>query len=645
MASQPDHRPSLSRHHSKVPGGFETDDELSPIKTEFEHNLPGDDSELNDSVSSEQAQSDSSVLYAPRDEGKSHGEAEQGENGETIDEVEMKRRLLDFDSTFYPDQSYGGPRLKSGADDAYVLGNPRDVSKHSRNTSVSTKEYHSSEEMEEPHGNSSLDTPPEAYQTPAPTRAYDLPSSAADFDEKHPEHNTTASLETMSSSPTAAAAARTVSRVVSLASIGGYETADEQAHSQPVSPGNGKVISAEANNDMTPRKDKPVLQLPSEPTSPTPTKPPGEQGREVEGLVVDADGSSKSSKSPRKRPSALRSRYASQRSSYSSHTSYTSTSTDLGGASDLTLGADYALQTGGTIPFSGSITSRPMDLSRSASLGSMASGISAIRDRDGELEATSNGENLDPLLEEDDTITRYRATRGRTEDPSVLHTPRATSRNLDTPTDTVIAQRVGDFGVPGTVVARRLQTSSPDRRNGLPSNANNRNTKHMTLKEQSDFIDKIQKQNWDLKLRITHLDAALRQRSEEGTNAMVLENFELKQWKSSAQKEIRGLKRSVRELEAKIKQKDERLVELKETEGQKEQQELQAEVTFLRERVSTYEKEVETLRQETVVRDNEKRRLAEVVKSLSERRNGESDIGVREEVVCSYLPPLPLLEY
>ena len=535
-----------------------------------------------------------------------------------------------MDSTFLPDRSYPGPEVRSGEDDAYVFGNPRDIAKHSRNTSRSTNGYQSFQEVEESDNNRSPETPPEAYQTPAPKREYDLPSNS---DERYSEHNATASLETMSSSPTAAAAARTVSRVVSLASMGGYETADAQAQSYPADTNNGKLGKAEENIDMTPGKDKPVLQLPSEPTSPTPTKPLGDNVQEAEGIAIDPDEPLKSSKSPRKRPSALRSRFASQRSSYSSYTSYTSTSTDLAGGSDLTLGADYALQTGGTIPFGGSITSRPVDLSRSASLGSMASGISAFRDGEDALEGMSNSENLDPLLEEDDTITRYRVARGRSEDPSVLHTPRATSRNLETPTDTIIAQRIGDFGVPRTVVARRLQAGSPDRKNGLVSSANNRSTKHMTLKEQSDFIDKIQKQNWDLKLRITHLDASLNQRSEEGSKAMISENVELKSWKFTAQKEIRYLKRSVRELEARLKERDERIVELKDAQDSKGQQELQAEVAFLRERVSTYEREVETLRQETVERVNEKRRLAEVVKSLSERRSGESDIGVREEVV------------
>ena len=61
---------------------------------------------------------------------------------------------------------------------------------------------------------------------------------------------------------------------------------------------------------------------------------------------------------------------------------------------------------------------------------------------------------------------------------------------------------------------------------------------------------------------------------------------------------------------------------------------------YMRERVETYQVEVEKLRQESAAKDVEKRRLAEVLKSMNERRAGGSDVGIREEMVC-HNPSLP----
>jgi hypothetical protein len=69
------------------------------------------------------------------------------------------------------------------------------------------------------------------------------------------------------------------------------------------------------------------------------------------------------------------------------------------------------------------------------------------------------------------------------------------------------------------------------------------------------------------------------------------------------------------------------------------------ELIFLRERVETYELEIERMRSENIARESEKRRLAEMVKSLSENRTGGSDAGAREERVCSYRCSIRRLNY
>ena len=133
--------------------------------------------------------------------------------------------------------------------------------------------------------------------------------------------------------------------------------------------------------------------------------------------------------------------------------------------------------------------------------------------------------------------------------PPLPHTPRpASSSSLKSPTSTVIAQHVKDVEVPATVARgyRGLHpTSLSDRRNV---------GEDMTLKEQSNIIDRLIKENWDLKLKITFLDAALAQRSDESVKAMIAENVDLKTYKFKSTKEIRTLKTSIRELERRLKE-------------------------------------------------------------------------------------------
>ena len=476
-------------------------------------------------------------------------------------------------------------------------------------------------------------TPPEMYQTPAPRRA------ASPGYGSGPEHANTSSLETMSSSPTAAAAARTISRVVSMSSIEGYETADDQNHANSTF---DKLEEDAAAQEATPRQDTMPSTTTSQAESPTPTKPTFNEAEDsADGDVDDFDYNSVRS---RKRPKFFSSRLASQKSSY---TSYTTTSTE--GASDVTLGADYALQSGGVVPFGGSLSSRPnTEHSRSTSLGSLASGISGLSDGDDIINSVSGGleRNLETLDEEDDLPGMGGRRRLGQDNPSAPATPKGTSAMMNTPTDTVIAQHVREIQVPATIAreyTNQNRLASPEKRNGMPTPSIGRNGKSLTLKEQSSTIDRLGKENWDLKIKIHYLDAALNQRSDEGVKAMTSENVELKTAKIKYQREIRELKRKIRELERRLKETEERLADRTtnvptgkntKTADPESVQEMEVEINFLRERVESYVTEVEKLRNEGVAKEGEKRRLAEVVKAMGESRNGEGDPGVREEMVC-----------
>jgi hypothetical protein len=161
----------------------------------------------------------------------------------------------------------------------------------------------------------------------------------------------------------------------------------------------------------------------------------------------------------------------------------------------------------------------------------------------------------------------------------------------------------------------------------------------MTLKEQSSTIDRLSKENFDLKMRIHFLNEALNKRSEEGIKEMISENVELKSDKMQLQKENRGMKRTIRNLEKQLKDIQASKGVAVDTEGDTSEDDKrndieEQELIFLRERIETYEVEIERLRTESMARESEKRRLAQIVKTMGGNKTASSEAGAREERVC-----------
>ena len=641
MATPP--RPSMARQVSRVPGGFDTDDDLSPIKTEYleEEERPEQGHQGVETRSTIKTEEGSSTLEAPSDDGRSQlaGEASM------LDEKDMRRRLMDMDSSFLPEVSPAAQNARSGMEDTFIFGGNHPNSSPMAEL-PNTERGNKLAEHDGANEDVSVDdtnlktptTPPGSYRTPAPRPGYD--------DEDEHRNINTSSLETLSPSPTAAAAARTISRVVSNASIGGYETADDQ--NGPKTP-DTEVHGAAVDEEPTPRKQL-ATPMSSRAVPLTPEKPGVSQETE-EAANGDVDDAELESPRSRKRPKYLNSRVGSQRSSYSS---YTTTSTE--GRSDITLGADFALQSGGAAPYGGSLSSRPSrGLSRTTSLGSMASGVSNLSDGEDRIRAVSSGvdTNLDTLNEEDDAATRRARSQSRDDGPEAPETPVRAGRSLNTPTETVISRHVRDLKVPATVARGfRDRPSSPEKRNG----ASSRGGKNLTLKEQSSTIDKLVKENWDLKLKIKFLDDNLNRRSEEGMKGIIQENVEMRTLKFTLQKEIRELKRDKRESERQLKEKSEELAKnlknartgpVEGTPSAEELRDMEDELSYLRERLTSYEVEVETLRHESSKQEDEKRRLAQMVETVRRKGGrGGSDIGAREEIVCCglvYMEPRSIL--
>lgn len=618
-------RPPNLRKSSQIPGSFETtDDELSPAQPSFKFYRSHDDSSALPPLPS-----DSSVL------------APEASHDHDLDEGEMRRKLMDVESSFLPELSHlavgQGQGATKGADDTFLFGVPKgDASRDGHGDAMGGAKDHNDESGL--NGTRSIPsspmTPPDAYKTPAPE--YQHARLLRDRMEENGENeesygvavgNNTSSLETMSSSPTAAAAARTVSRVVSMVTMGGYETADDRSPERsPTRRLGGEHDVEDLDLDATPRR-----------TKTTRDNSPSRGGLEDSAELGDdaARDEEVTADHPRKRPKFLTSRQSTQRLSYSSHHS---TNTDS--ASDATLGADFALQSGGAAPANNSGARAAMGLSRSTSLGSMASGISDWSDSEEKLRSTNN--NLSTLNEEEGTLAQKAQQKESLDGPL---TPRASTQDFGIPSDTVLAAHVRDVEVPGTF-ARNFREKhrpfSPDKlRPRAPTPSVGRSGKTMTLKEQSSTIDRLSKENFDLKMRIHFLNEALNKRSEEGIKEMISENVELKSDKLKLQKDNQAMRRTIRDLEKRVKEKDEGAKdgEGKESGSDEEKSPTidEEEFFYLRERMETYEVEIEKLRSESITREGEKRRLAEMVKTLGDGRKGGSEVGAREERVRSFL--------
>ncbi|PHH76217.1 hypothetical protein CDD83_4304 [Cordyceps sp. RAO-2017] len=166
-----------------------------------------------------------------------------------------------------------------------------------------------------------------------------------------------------------------------------------------------------------------------------------------------------------------------------------------------------------------------------------------------------------------------------------------------------------------------------------------RGGRNLTLKEQSSTIERLSKENFDLKLKVMFLSDRLDKLSEEGIKEMISENVDLKTSLAVLQRDNRVLRKRVKELERQAKDDENRPSTARSGTSsadqtarmdEEEAQEREEELIYLRERVEEYAIEIERLRTEGVHRESEKRKLADMVKTLGERTAGDS-LGRQEE--------------
>ncbi|KAK4869742.1 hypothetical protein LT330_005466 [Penicillium expansum] len=544
---------------------------------------------------------DESSLFHPSSE---NGDHERGNNQTLIEEHEMRRKLMDIESSFLPEPSTidvaaSGPT--AGADDTYLVGVPK-------HDPTDTTQDSSQLSFIEPAGTNPVDDEEHSEEEQPNTNLDSAPSPA----ERHEDNSL---LDSLSSSPTAAAALR---RNQSTSSENAQETSQL---SQDERPFRSEFSMAENESQLTPSK----LRNTSRSLSPGASH-----------LFSDQSGSATGSRRA-SRPKYLTSRQSAHRLS---HSSLASNNTEIT-HSDATLGADYALQTGGaTSDNYGSLhPGSRAHMARTTSLGSMASGISGYSEENPLDKRNTPGPTDGGLhtLEEEGS-PHSRAGPVDHEDTSAPATPKAKPLDSNVPTDTAIADRVKSIQIPTTFAQRFREDfqASPEKLLGASTPAFAKSGRNLTLKEQSSTIDRLAKENFDLKMRIHFLNEALNKRSEEGIKEMISENVELKSDKVKLSKDNQSLRRKIRDLEKQVKdhQSDKDSMVNHDPEGSEEGDRDSAqdeEIIFLRERVETYELEIERMRSETIVRESEKRRLAEMVRSLSDNRAGESEAGAREE--------------
>ena len=540
---------------------------------------------------------------------------------DTMDESEMRRHLNDVESSFLPAPSPVGQAANPGADDTYLFDGAREpVELAHRIPGIRTPTKVAARD----EGEQESYTPRSENQTPH-VQGSMLGDSLVD------NGNTTSSLETMSS-PTAAAAARTVSRAISMVSMGydieGHVTSDAPSPPQSVN-GDGEGLSRQG----TPRIFEPESSQGTKGDSSDERSTIRHQTSNQSLNAADAGSTPGAALVNRRRsgrrPKFLRSRNASQRSSISSSVA----NTDAEENSDMTYGTDYAMLSGGAVPAYGASRHSSYMLSRSISLGSMASGI------DDSADLKPSDRVLGTLEEEERNRSRASGPDSSQIDDyaNAPATPRATSHSLAAPTDTVIARHVRNVHVPESVAKEYRNKSgvSPGR---LPGRSTERHGKNMTLKEQSSTIERLSKENFDLKLKVMFLSDRLDKLSEEGVKEMISENVEMKTVLANMQRDNKALRRKVKELEkskdgsprpgtARSGASSEGQAQWFDQEGAQEREE---ELIYLRERMEEYEVEIEKMRTESLSRESEKRKLAETVRSMGEKR-GE-DMDAREEM-------------
>ena len=507
-------RPSLLRLRSQVPGSFNTEDELSPIKTSFDFDETHQILLHNSSSPGVPLFSNDSSLRLPEHDDMSGASFE----GRATDDSNEKAIVMDEDSNFSMIASSTVSQVHSGGDaqlvhttppskrhaSSYVAGDsPLSVEtqkKHDRDlndASVSTP----------PISRVLQSSPPNHLASSSPTLSSKLstqstqpPVDTTDREQAHSStHSQTSIARTTtfhtyqsrseswndsshfpSTSPSqyqTPAAPRSTSRVPSVASLGGYETAEEQGTSPSLN-----TAQATTQEDPSTPKLSHLLRHTSSVT-PTPTK-----------AIL-------------------------QPSSEDSQTQ----SAMLGHGEDE---LDRILRN--FVP----VTPCPLP----PEYYEYSDSEDSLPHFSDELEPRKWDTDGNPVDWTPQRIPKQPKAEEQSESDAFL----AIAQGAPTPTNTVAGPSKKANG-------KRLRAKDyHPKGNALPSN-------RLSIRDQNTAIDRLMKDNFDLRMKTTYLQRLVDQMDNEEVKKIVKQNSELLSENIQSAKAARELKRSIRDLEAKLK--------------------------------------------------------------------------------------------
>lgn len=632
--SEPDHVQSLDQPDSQLPP------------------LPADDDDGDD----DNNDNDDSIIPHVVGEGVAHHDES------VFDDGEMKRQLMDIESSFIPEAPIHAEvtQVQPGADDTYLFGGSPGNSQQrfhpGNNDSAMQRVINELQQMTKPkkkpkklqvrsghtptQSRTDISFPtdsPSFSDGPTPAGAYKTPAAGPlDFGpDDSMDADTTTTSEPAPSSPSAEAAKRSQTRTTS-AEHSAPQVPDEEAAptDEQAAPG-----AQQKEGDMRrPTSSASTVKAPDFTQAEDGSSLTNTNDSSVDSIAMPPPAVPASAQKANNRPNYLQHRNSSQRSSVSSFTHRSDASGDE--ASSASLGADFALQTGGAVPRSSGPQRMSAGLSRLPSLGSIASSMSGYSDTNPWDKGRSISTNsLSAFLQPDNSLGRLDEEAPGSATPP--ETPRAPSVQPAAPTDTVIARHIQDIQVPDSIARdfRAKHSRSPDKRHSATPFT--RSKHNLTLKEQNSKIDKLSKENFDLKLKIHFLDQALQNRSDEGVKDMISKNVQLQTDLATEKKEGQSMRKKIRDLERRLKAQEEGSANAKdvasgsEDEGSEHpsrQAELEEEIEFLRERLESTEITVDQWQQEALQKEADNRRMADYIKTMREKSSGGESAGFDEAV-------------
>ncbi|KAK3686457.1 hypothetical protein LTR37_019807 [Vermiconidia calcicola] len=653
-ATAEDTRPSPRRKPRKLRiGGASASVDLgrmsSPVNTEQQQQHNHHDNQNHEENEEEQAresfdQEDSDLDDLPIDEHsylnnepsftqQQQQQRSDDDAGDRFDEREMRRHFMDVESSFLPEQpaQYEQQRPQQeegrlGVDDTYLeLGKPGHTpppdEMFANLSGRRSQSRHLHQVSSRGSGRSEVD---EALNEDDGELEEDVEESC-----RQEENTGTAS------SPAAAAARRGHGRTVSTASA----TKITPVHARKISIGSGGASQQQDSRPSTPGTQRPTSKGSTIRPDSSPQQQPEPKTMSVDKTRINNAFVPIRQSSARSIPKI--SGQSSARSMFKTNGRQLSTNSF---ASSTTLDSDLSGSEATSNDFLG-VSSRRQPLDRLLSFGSVASYM-------------TDGEGAPPLhrgVSSTSVLAGMRSGRfDGNEDDDRPETPRGNTTNFKAPTDTVIAQHVQSIEVPETIARdfrAKNRSLSPDKQRPASSGVVQGATtfqgvprRTLTLKEQNSKIDKLTKENFDLKLKIHFLDQALQSRSEEGVKELIDKNVQFQTDLANERKDSQGLKRRVRELERQMQEQAEAFAQAQAQQQEQQQKnqrdaeedddptlqaEMHEEILYLRQQLDHSENKVTTLTEDVMTKELEKRKMAEHMRSMAGTR-GEDTAGMKE---------------